>query len=80
MDSLKEVTVGIQIGLINKHASIEIERRLGPIVSGPLNLMRALLAVPDLILQSVAPSGLTKTVHHRIKVALCINHDIKTRT
>jgi len=58
--------VGSHIGLVNKHPSVEIERRLGPKVYGPMNLIRALLAVTDLILRSVGPGGLTETVHHPI--------------
>lgn len=59
-----------QVRLINEHASIEIERRLWPKITRPLNLIRALLAVTDLVLRGVAPSSLAETVHHSIEVVI----------
>lgn len=57
--------------LMDKHAGIEVEgRRWAHLVSRPCNLVRALLAVPDLVLRCVAPCLLTEAIHHGIEVAI----------
>lgn len=62
--------VGVETGLIDEHASVEIEWRFGSEFRGPLNLIRALLAVPNLVLRGMAPCFLAETVHHSIEVII----------
>lgn len=62
--------VNRQAGLIHKHASIEIVRRSGAQLWVPLDLIRALLAVTNLVLRAVTPSFLTEAIHHSIEVVI----------
>ena len=64
----QEIVISGQVGLVNKHASIEVERRLRTHLGRPPNLIRTLLAVTHLVLRAIAPCFLTETVHHSIEV------------
>ncbi|KAA8536716.1 hypothetical protein F0562_029194 [Nyssa sinensis] len=70
LEGLQEVIIGGETGLVDKHASIEVERRPGPQLGGPLDLIWALLAVANLVLWAVTPRFLTEAVHHRIEIAI----------
>lgn len=65
-----------QAWLIHKHASIEIEGRPGAQLRVPLDLIRALLAVPYLILWATAPSWLTEAVLHSIEVVVRVVKEV----
>jgi hypothetical protein len=69
-EGLQEIMICGQIGLINKHASIEVERGLRTHLSRPLDLIRTLLAVTNLVLRAVAPCFLTEAVHHSIEATI----------
>lgn len=68
----QEVIVDGETGLVHEHASIEFEVECGPgaQLSGPVDLIGALLAVPDLVLRGVGPRLLTEAVHHGVEVAV----------
>jgi len=70
LNCLKKITVSDKIRLINEHASIEIQRRFGTQVRGPLNFIRALLAVTNLVLRGVAPGLLAETIHDGIEIII----------
>lgn len=70
LEGFEEVMVDRQAWLIHKHASIEIKGRPGAQLRVPLDLIRALLAVPYLILWATAPSWLTEAVLHSIEVVV----------
>jgi len=70
-ECLQEIMVSRKSRLKHKHASIEV--RGGPraqLMFGPGNLVRGLLAVPDLVLRSMAPCLLTKAVHDSVEVTI----------
>lgn len=70
MKVFEEVMVCGEVGFIHKHASIEVKGRLGAKLSRPGDLVRALLAVANLVLWSVAPCFLTKAILHSIEVVV----------
>jgi hypothetical protein len=69
-EGLQEVMICRQVGLINKHASVEVERRLRTHLSRPMDLIGTLLAVTNLVLGAIAPCFLTEAVHGSIEVAI----------
>lgn len=71
LEGFEEVIINGQAGLINKHASIEVKRGPGAqLRSGPVDPIRALLAVANSVLGTVTPSFLTETIHHCIKIPI----------
>jgi hypothetical protein len=62
--------VSQKVRLIDEHARIEVEWGRRAHLSRPLHLLRALLAVPNIILRRIAPCLLTKAIHHSIKVPI----------
>ena len=71
-EGVEERLGGGHAGLVHEHAGVEVERRRRAQLGGcwPRHLVRALLAVADLVLRGVAPRLLAEAVHHRVKVAL----------
>lgn len=60
--------VDTKAGFEPEHASVEIRRGPWPYVSRPLDPVRALLAVSNLVLQRMAPPRLlVEAVHHGVK-------------
>ncbi|TQE08096.1 hypothetical protein C1H46_006370 [Malus baccata] len=70
-DSPQHVMVGLEAGLEHEYAGVEVQRRRrAQLRCGPLDLFRALLAVPDLVLQRVAPSFLVETVPDCVEMSI----------
>ena len=59
-----------EVRLEDKHAGVEVERRLRTHLRRPLHLLRALLAVPNPVLRLVTPRSLTETVHHSMEMPI----------
>lgn len=59
-----------EAGLEHEHAGVEVERWLGAHIGGPVDPLRALLAVADLVLRAVAPCLLAETVHHGVEIRI----------
>ena len=70
VESMKKIVICKTARLKDKHSSIEIQRRRTTHFSRPSDLLRALLAIPNLVLWGVAPCFLTEAVHHCIKVPI----------
>lgn len=67
---LQEILVRQNAGLEHEHPGVEVERRRWAHLGVPLDSVRALLAVTDLVLRRVAPSFLAETVHHGVELAV----------
>ena len=59
-----------EVRLEDKHAGVEVERRLRTHLLRPLHLLRAQLAVPNPVLRRVTPRSLTETVHHSMEMPI----------
>lgn len=62
--------IGGEARLEHTHAGIEVKGRWLTQLSSPLHLVRALLAVANLVLRRVTPRLLTKAVHHCVEMAV----------
>ena len=74
LEGVEEIVVSGEAGFKHKHAGIEVEGRglltQLLIVHRPLDSVRALLAVTDLVLRGMAPCLLAEAVHDGVEMTL----------